>query len=285
MARLWSNRTPALTVSRSPIVRASLANAAAVTNTAAVVGRRGGDRLKRLPVVIDESDTARNDSRAVVLASFDLRADLPLVIGAKESRPIVAERRLDRRADERQRRRTVSGAPLVTPVTRSNRLRHRRIAVTRVVQSRVDEPSDAHIPQGVRRQGMRQIAEGHCGNRGVQAQGRLERRHERRAVRVDPEFVVNALHQLQARLESPRELREDLVLLVGSRERRVRAWLTVVVAQVLVSGEEPESLAHNRTAEVRREVAVSWPARSRLATGDPVTGSRTGWLVRPDVCP
>jgi hypothetical protein len=32
MARLWSNRTPALIVNRSPIVMASLANAAAVMN-------------------------------------------------------------------------------------------------------------------------------------------------------------------------------------------------------------------------------------------------------------
>ena len=32
MARLWSNRTPALIVSRSPTVMASLANAAAVMN-------------------------------------------------------------------------------------------------------------------------------------------------------------------------------------------------------------------------------------------------------------
>ena len=33
MARLWSNRSPALIVSRSPTVMASLANAAAVMNT------------------------------------------------------------------------------------------------------------------------------------------------------------------------------------------------------------------------------------------------------------
>ena len=33
MARLWSNRTPALMVSRSPIVTASLAKAAAVMNS------------------------------------------------------------------------------------------------------------------------------------------------------------------------------------------------------------------------------------------------------------
>ena len=37
MARLWSNRSPALIVSRSPTVMASLANAAAVMDDAAVV--------------------------------------------------------------------------------------------------------------------------------------------------------------------------------------------------------------------------------------------------------
>ena len=103
--------------------------------------------------------------------------------------------------------------------------------------------------------------------------------------RVDPELVVKALHQLQARREPPRELREDLVLLVGPGECRIGAGLAVVVAQVLVSGEEPQPIAHDRTAEVRREVAVSDRARSRSATGGRRPGAATGWLVRPAVCP
>ena len=82
MARLWSNRTPALIVSRSPMVMASLTNAAAVTNS-----RRWCDgslemRLKRLSVVVDEPRAGGNDVRRVVLAAFDLGADLPLMVGA-----------------------------------------------------------------------------------------------------------------------------------------------------------------------------------------------------------
>src|SRR6267378_2062241 len=98
------------------------------------------------------------------------------------------------------------------------------------------------------------MAEGHGRHRRVLALGRLERRHLSRTLRAHPELVVEALHQLHARRESPGELRENLVLLVGPRERRVRARLTVIVAQVLGSSEKPQPVANNRTAEIRREV-------------------------------
>jgi PhzF family phenazine biosynthesis protein len=49
-------------------------------------------------------------------------------------------------------------------------------------------------------------------------------------LRVDPELIVETLHQLQARLEVPRQLAEYLVLLIGPRECRVGAGLAVVVA-------------------------------------------------------
>src|SRR4030081_1181423 len=101
---------------------------------------------------------------------------------------------------------------------------------------------------------MRQMAEGHGRHRRVQALRRLERQYQCRTLRVHPVLVVEALHQLHARREPPRELPENLVLLVGSRERRVRARLTVIVAQVLVSGEKPEPVANNRAAEICREI-------------------------------
>src|SRR6267142_2227846 len=118
---------------------------------------------------------------------------------------------------------------------------------------------------------MRQMAEGHGRHRRVLALGRLERRDQCRTLRVHPELVVEALHQLHARREPPRELRENLVLLVRPRERRVRTRLTVVVAQVLVSREKPEAVANHRTAEIRREVtetgalipAWRWAVRDR----------------------
>src|ERR1700716_2970042 len=102
---------------------------------------------------------------------------------------------------------------------------------------------------------MRQMAEGHGRHRRMQTLSRLERRHQRGTLRIHPELVVETLHQLHARREPPRELRENLVLLVGPRERRVRARLAVIVAEILVPGEKPEAVAHNRTAEIRREVA------------------------------
>ena len=130
---------------------------------------------------------------------------------------------------------------------------------------------------------MRQVAEGHGRHRRVPARGRFERLHERGELRVDPELVVEALKQLPARSQFPRELREDLVLLVGPRERRVGARLTVVVAQMLVSREEPQPIANSRAAEVRREVTVPGALVAALRSA----GSReqeavpAGWSGRP----
>ena len=53
---------------------------------AAGVGRIAGDGLERRTVAVDVSDTGRDDRRTVVLAPFELSADLPLVIGAPSVR-------------------------------------------------------------------------------------------------------------------------------------------------------------------------------------------------------
>ena len=284
MARLWSNRTPG--VDRQPVPhRDGIARE-----------RRGGDErtaghggiardgLKRPSVVVDEPHTGRNDAGPVALAPFDLPADLPLVIGAEQRWTVVAEGRLGGRANQRQPAERLRSAAedtrrAVEPA------RRRPIAGARVVLSGVDEPSDAHVPHGLGRQRVRQMAEGDGRHRGVQTQGGFERLRERRLFGVDPELVVHALNQLPARSQLPRELREDLVLLVGPRELRIGARLTVVVAQILVSREEPQPIANRRTAEVRREVTVpgALVAACRLAGAG--NGSRTGWLVRPAVCP
>src|SRR4029453_18015116 len=71
-----------------------------------------------------------------------------------------------------------------------------------------------------------------------------------------PEFLVKALQQLQARSEAPRELREDLVLLVGPRVRGVGTWLAFVVAHVLIPAKEPQSIADGGSAQIGREVLV-----------------------------
>src|ERR671924_824501 len=90
----------------------------------------------------------------------------------------------------------------------------------------------------------------------MRAQSGLEWSRDRRRFRADPELVVDALHQSPAGSELPGKLREDLVLLVGPGESRIRPWLTIVVAQVLVTGKEPQAIAKDRTAHVCREITV-----------------------------
>src|ERR1700694_357115 len=100
---------------------------------------------------------------------------------------------------------------------------------------------------------MGQMAERDCRNRCVGAQGCLERLRKRWLFGIDPVLVMNALNQLPARTQFPRELRKDLVLLVLSWQARIGAWLAVVVAQILISRKEPQSLADSRSAKARRE--------------------------------
>ena len=111
-----------------------------------------------------------------------------------------------------------------------------------------------------------------------------ERRHPCRDLRIDPELVVKTLNQLQVWLELPRELPEDLVLLVRSGELRVSARLTIEVAQVLISRKEPKSIANHWTAEIRREVTILDPfiSAERLSTRH---WELDRLAVRLDVCP
>ena len=99
------------------------------------------------------------------------------------------------------------------------------------------------------------MCERHVGNRRVHALRGHERGGERRGRRVDPLFLVKALHHLQRRRQPPIELSEHLVLLVPARKRRIRTRLTVVVAQILIRAEEPQPLALDGTADAGREIA------------------------------
>ena len=95
---------------------------------------------------------------------------------------------------------------------------------------------------------------------------------------------MKALHHLQCRRQPPRQLGEDLVLL-ASRERRVRARLAVVVAEVLVRAVEPESIAENRTAEAGREVPVSFAFVAARGLGSVRDREDDRLRVNPDGCP
>ena len=195
--------------------------------------------------------------------SFDLPADLPLVIGGEKSLAIVGERGLGRRAadldsPELWRRAAGDTGDGVSPA------RDRRVAVAQRVVLGVDETSHSHVPHRVGRQRVRQVAEGDRRHGRAATHRRLERGRGQGLLGVEPELLVEALYQLPGRSDLPGQLPEDLVLLVGPGERRVRARLAVVVAQVLIAAKEPEALADRRTAQVGREVAILRSARSRV---------------------
>src|SRR5688572_14797711 len=116
---------------------------------------------------------------------------------------------------------------------------------------------------------MRQMAERDGRHRRIHAQSGGEGRDECWRSGVHPELVVKTLHQLQGGAQPPRQLAEDLVLFVRPRECRVGSGLAVVVAQVLVSTEKPQSITRDGTTEVRREVPVPLafvPARWHAAS-------------------
>ena len=188
-----------------------------------------------------------------MIAPVELPAHLPLVIGGPQPGPEAADGRLGGRANdvsirrrfaERRSRHSSTGrtGPPSSDRPCSDRLLGRRRTVRR-----------AH-PTTYSRMSVRQVAEGDGRHGCVRAHGRFERLYERGELRVDPGLVMDALQQLPARSQFPRELREDLVLLVGPRELRAGARLTVVVAQILVSREKPQPIANSGAADVRREV-------------------------------
>ena len=153
---------------------------------------RAGDRLKRLPVAIDEPDATRNDLRLIVLAPFERRPDFPLVVDAKQRALVMAECRLGGRANERR------GAKLRHIAARDaghaiESVGRHPIPGTGVVCPRIDEAPDSYIPECVGGQCLRQMPEGYGRHRRVRPQGGDERRHSRRALWVDPEFVAEAL--------------------------------------------------------------------------------------------
>src|SRR5262245_2029310 len=121
-----------------------------------------------------------------------------------------------------------------------------------VVFPLINEPSDSYVPNRIGGQRVRQMAKGHGRHMRMQTLSCGERRHQRRDLRIDPELVMKTLNQLQVRFELPSELSEDLILFVRSRKFGVGARLIVVIAQVLISGKEPKSIAMHWTAEIRR---------------------------------
>src|SRR5262249_17602274 len=113
---------------------------------AAGVGGRARDRLQWPSVAVDKPHAARNDRWSLVFAPLELSADLPLVIGAQQSCPIVTERRFRGRANQRERAESLRSAAQ-DACDAVGMVRGQSIATARVVGPRVDESSDAHVPQ------------------------------------------------------------------------------------------------------------------------------------------
>src|SRR6516165_404122 len=103
---------------------------------------------------------------------------------------------------------------------------------------------------------MRQMTEGYGRHVRMHALGCGERDQKCRDLRINPGLVIETLKQLQVWPELPGELTEDFVLFIRSREFGIGARLTVVIAQILISREEPNPVAMHRPAEICREVTV-----------------------------
>src|SRR6185503_13412447 len=68
---------------------------------------------------------------------------------------------------------------------------------------------------------------------------------------------METAHPLHPLIDLPGHFAEDLVVLGAAGEKRIRAWLTVGVAQVLIAAEEPGTIGYERTTKMSREVSVS----------------------------
>src|SRR4051812_20386371 len=99
------------------------------------------------------------------------------------------------------------------------------------------EPPDTNIPERIRRERLRELADGHRRHGRVDTKRGFERLGRGRLLGIDPTLVVHGAHQLQVSGELPRKLREYLVLFVEPWKRRVASRLTVVVPEILVSRE------------------------------------------------
>src|SRR5262245_14346357 len=190
-----------------------------------------------------------------MLTLFDFRAHFPRVIGTEQPTMVMAKCCLGCRTNQRQRAHLLRSVAGDSGKTVKSTWR-RETTGAWIVFTRKDEASDSDIPECIGGQRVRQMAEGHGRHVRMQTLSCSERRHQRRNRRVDPELAMNTLNQLQVGLELPCDLPENLILFVCSRELGIGARLAVVVAKVLISRKEPNSIAVQWTAEIRREVTV-----------------------------
>ena len=236
-------------------------------------GRRGiaGDGLKRLPVAVDVSHASRDDRERVVVPLLGLPTHLQLVVGAQQSRAVMGHRGLGSRPHEVEVA-EARGAAARHASHAIEPIRCRDAAAGRVVVLRKNESTHTGIQERVVGRRVRDVSEGRRGHSSIESHRGFKRRHQRRPLGADPELVVIARKQTQARRDLPRQLAEQLVLLILPWECRVGARLTVGIAKVLIPGEEPRPVAHDRPTEIGREVTVSGALVAALRLGSALNG-------------
>ena len=180
-------------------------------------GRRriAGHGLKRLPVAVDVSHASRDDHERVVVPLLGLPTHLPLVVGAQQSRAVMGHRGLGRRSHEVEVA-EARGAAARHPSHAIESIRCRDAAAGWVVVLRENEPTHTGVPERVAGKRVRDVSEGRGGHSAIESEGSFKRRHERRPLGADPELVVIARKQTQARRDLPRQLAEQLVLLIAA---------------------------------------------------------------------
>ena len=147
---------------------------------------------------------------------LDVCADLHLMIRAEERGAEVADGRLQVGAVQRQvaelgRRAAQEVTRLVGPADAV------QVACAGPALVLRDEATHPHVPDGVGRHCVRKVTECDRRHRGAHAHGGFERPREGGLLGIQPEFLVKALNELPRWCKAPRELSENLVLLVGSR--------------------------------------------------------------------
>ena len=114
---------------------------------------------------------------------------------------------------------------------------------------------------------MRKLSKGDGRHHRVRARGCFKRLHHRGELRVDPELFVEALKQLPPRSQFPRELREDLVLLVGPWERRTGARLAPALGGEVWAGARTQRVGPLGGGTSRRRAGSAGIRRRQSAFG------------------
>ena len=206
------------------------------------IRRIGVRRADRIGTGVREAHAGRDDHVGVVLAALDLSSHLPRVVRAPHAGTVVIQRRFADRPDQRQAIEARRGsAP--DAGRRIEEARRRRVSVVGRRIRVVVEPSDPCFPHRSWRHGVGEVAEGERRYVRMVSRRRLDRRVESSADPDCPELLVEALLEPPARRQVPRQLREDLVLLILPGQVGIGSWLAVVIAQVLVAAEEPQAVA------------------------------------------